>query len=96
LSKFPSIRRDIAIVVDEAVSFAAVRRSVEQAAGELLRDLLLFDIYSGEKIESGRKSLALGLILQADSQTLTDQEVESVVALVLARLADDLNASLRS
>ena len=96
LSKFPSIRRDIAIVVDEAVSFAAVRRSVEQAAGDLLRDLLLFDVYIGEKIDSGRKSLALGLILQAGSQTLTDQEVESVVARVLARLADDVDASLRA
>jgi phenylalanyl-tRNA synthetase beta chain len=96
LSKFPSIRRDIAIVVDEAVSFAAVRRSVEQAAGELLRDLLLFDVYRGEKLDSGRKSLALGLILQAGSQTLTDQEVESVVTRVLARLADDVDASLRS
>ena len=96
LSKFPSIRRDIAIVVDEALSFAAVRSSVEQGAGDLLRDVLLFDVYIGEKIDSGRKSLALGLILQASSQTLTDQEVESVVARVLTRLAEDVDASLRS
>ncbi len=95
LSKFPSIRRDIAIVVDDAVSFAAVRRCVEHAAGDLLRDMLLFDVYAGEKIDSGRKSLALGLILQARSQTLTDQEVESVVARVLSRLAADVDASLR-
>ncbi len=96
LSKFPSIRRDIAIVVDAGVSFGTVRRCVEEAAGDLLRDLLLFDVYAGEKIDSGRKSLAFGLILQASSQTLTDQEVESVVARVLARLAADVDASLRS
>jgi phenylalanyl-tRNA synthetase beta chain len=96
LSKFPSIRRDIAIVVDQEVSFAAVRHCVEQAAGDLLRELLLFDVYVGEKIDSRRKSLALGLILQAVSQTLTDQDVESVVNRVLARLAADVDASLRS
>jgi phenylalanyl-tRNA synthetase beta chain len=96
LSKFPSIRRDIAIVVDASVGFGAVRDCVRGAADELLRDLVLFDVYVGPGIDSGRKSMALGLILQADSQTLTDEEVESVIARVLARLAADLNAALRS
>lgn len=96
LSKFPSIRRDIAIVVNAAVAFDSVRHCVEDAAGELLRDLLLFDVYIGDKIESGRKSMALGLILQADSQTLTDQDVESVMARVVDRLATDVNAQLRT
>jgi phenylalanyl-tRNA synthetase beta chain len=96
LSKYPSIRRDIAIVVDIGVAFAAVRRSIEAAAGEWLRDLVLFDVYVGDKIDSGRKSMALGLILQAPSQTLTDQEVESVVGGVLRRLEADCGAQLRS
>jgi len=96
LSKFPSIRRDIAIVVDDSVCFGAVRDSIWAAAGELLRDLVLFDVYVGPGIDSGRKSMALGLILQADSQTLTDEGVESVITRVLARLAADLNAALRA
>lgn len=96
LSRFPSIRRDIAIVVDAVVDFAAVHACVEAAAGDLLRDLVLFDVYSGQRVQSGRKSMALGLILQADSQTLTDQDVESVVARVLDRLRADIGAELRS
>ncbi|MGB5832717.1 MAG: phenylalanine--tRNA ligase subunit beta [Thiohalocapsa sp.] len=96
LSKFPSIRRDIAIVVDLGVSFQAVRDCLSDAVGDLLRDLVLFDVYVGERVDSGRKSMALGLILQADSHTLTDHEVQSVIARALDRLAVDLNATLRS
>ena len=95
LSKFPSIRRDIAIVVDGDTPFTRVQECVRTAAGELLRELVLFDVYVGEKVESGRKSMALGLILQADSQTLTDQQVESLMARVLDGLARELRAELR-
>ncbi|MCW8906986.1 MAG: phenylalanine--tRNA ligase subunit beta, partial [Sedimenticola sp.] len=63
LSKFPSIRRDIAIVVDEKVSFDEIRDTIRDNVPEILRDILLFDVYTGEKVDSGRKSLALGLIL---------------------------------
>jgi phenylalanyl-tRNA synthetase beta chain len=96
LSKFPSIRRDIAIVVETGVAFDAVKHSIQDAAGDLLRNCLLFDVYAGDRIDSGRKSMALGLILQASSQTLTDQDVEVVVGRVLDRLAADLGAELRS
>ena len=96
LSKFPSIRRDLAIVVDDAVPFDAVARVAREAAGALLRELVLFDVYIGEKIDSGRKSMALGLILQATSQTLTDDDVAAVVARVLAALRTGLNAELRA
>ena len=96
LSKFPSIRRDLAVVVDETVPFEAVERLALEAAGELLRDLVLFDVYAGEKIDSGRKSMALGLILQATSQTLTDDDVAAVVDRVLAMLRKELNAELRA
>jgi phenylalanyl-tRNA synthetase beta chain len=95
LSKFPSIRRDIAIVVDTSVTFDAVSRCVRDAAGDLLRDFLLFDVYAGDRVDPGRKSMALGLILQASSQTLTDQDVEAVTARVLDRLAEDVGAELR-
>jgi phenylalanyl-tRNA synthetase beta chain len=95
ISRFPAIRRDIAIVVDQGVSDADVARCIRSAASDLLRDLILFDVYAGENIDSGRKSLAFGLILQASSQTLTDEEVEGTVSRVLARLESDLGARLR-
>jgi phenylalanyl-tRNA synthetase beta chain len=95
LSKYPSIRRDLAIVVDVGVDFTQIEQSVRNAAGELLRNLILFDVYIGEKIEWGRKSMALGLILQATSQTLTDDDVAQVMARVLMGLESDLGAELR-
>jgi phenylalanyl-tRNA synthetase beta chain len=95
LSRFPAIRRDLAIVVDAEIPFERVRHCVSAAASDLLRDLVLFDLYEGEKIDSGRKSLALGLILQASSQTLTDQDVEKTISRVLAGLENELGARLR-
>ena len=95
LSKFPSIRRDIAILVDAGVSRAQIEACIAAAEPELLKAVLLFDVYQGDKIEPGRKSLALGLILQASSQTLTDQEVDRSMAQILARLESDIGARLR-
>jgi len=96
LSKFPSIRRDLAIVVDANVTFETLRHVVQAAAGDLLRDLVLFDVYVGEKVDSSRKSMALGLILQDVSQTLTDDDVAAVVERVLAALRRDTGAELRA
>jgi phenylalanyl-tRNA synthetase beta chain len=95
LSKFPSIRRDIAIVVDAGVSRAQVEACIAAAEPGLLTEIVLFDIYQGGNIDPGRKSLALGLILQASSQTLTDQEVDRSMARILARLESDIGARLR-
>ncbi|MET0101834.1 MAG: phenylalanine--tRNA ligase subunit beta [Sedimenticola sp.] len=95
LSKFPSIRRDIAVVVDQDVEFNSVEACVRRAAPKTLKDILIFDVYTGEKVDSGRKSLALGLILQETSHTLTDDEVDGVMELVLKALSDELNAQLR-
>ncbi|MDJ0807051.1 MAG: phenylalanine--tRNA ligase subunit beta [Gammaproteobacteria bacterium] len=95
LSKYPSIRRDIALVVDQAVSFQAIRSCIRDVAPKNIQDIRLFDVYTGENVDSGRKSLALGLILQEKSHTLTDQEVDDVVNTVLKGLAEDLDAKLR-
>jgi phenylalanyl-tRNA synthetase beta chain len=95
LSKFPAIRRDIALVVDRGVSYAQVRQRVLAAAPEILKDIGLFDVYTGQNIEPGVKSLALGLILQASSHTLTDQEVDAAVQQVITTLERDLGAQLR-
>ncbi len=95
LSKYPSIRRDIAIVVDEQVGFNEIRQTISESVPEILREILLFDVYTGEKVDSGRKSLALGLILQESSHTLTDEKVESVMAQVISSLKERYNAQLR-
>jgi len=95
VSKFPMIRRDISIVVDQAVTADNVRETINKAAPETLKKIELFDMYMGEGIDSGRKSLSLGLILQDISRTLTDSEIEQVMQRVIEQLRGDLGATLR-
>ncbi len=96
LSPYPSVRRDLAFVVPETVSWAALESSVRAAAGPSLRDLTLFDRYVGKGVETGCKSLAMGLILQEESRTLTDREVDQVVAEVIAALRGQHGAEIRA
>lgn len=95
ISRYPSIRRDISIVVPETVSIAEIRETVKQAAGELLSELVIFDIYRGSGIDSGLKSVALGLILQDYSRTLTDIDGDAVVQAVVGQLHKSHQANLR-
>jgi len=95
VSRFPQVRRDLALVVDESVGFDAIRERVLAAASSLLRDLVLFDVYRGAGIESGRKSVALGLILQDEGRTLTDTEVDQVITAVREALGSGLGATFR-
>jgi phenylalanyl-tRNA synthetase beta chain len=95
ISRYPSIRRDLAVVVDEAIAVDDLRTVVRSAAGELLQELVIFDVYQGKGIESGRKSIAFGLILQDSSRTLTDKDTEALVARVTQRLGDSIGATLR-
>jgi phenylalanyl-tRNA synthetase beta chain len=95
ISKFPSVRRDLAIVVDESVALAVLQENVTVSASGLLSELRIFDIYRGPGVDSGRKSIALGLILQDSSRTLTDTDADAVVTSVVARLRDVLSASIR-
>jgi phenylalanyl-tRNA synthetase beta chain len=95
ISKFPSVRRDLAIVVDESVALAVLQENVSVSASGLLSELRVFDVYRGSGVESGRKSIALGLILQDSSRTLTDVDADAVVTAVVARLRDELRATIR-
>lgn len=95
LSKYPSVRRDLAFVVPEQVSWAEMQATAEAAAGQALRGLVLFDRYAGKGIESGFKSLAIGLILQDESRTLADRDVDAVVAEVVAALDRQHGAVIR-
>jgi len=95
ISRFPAIRRDLALVLAETVAAQDVLDHVRRLAGALLVNLELFDEYRGEGIDSGRKSLALGLTLQDTSRTLNESDVEAVVGRVVAGLKADFAAQLR-
>ena len=95
ISKFPRVRRDLAIIVDESVPLAVLQENVTVSASGLLSELRVFDVYRGPGIETGRKSVALGLILQDSSRTLADVDADAVVTAVVARLRDELSATIR-
>jgi phenylalanyl-tRNA synthetase beta chain len=95
LSKFPEVRRDIAIVLDDEIAGARVLETAREAAGELLVNLKLFDVYRGQGIENGKKSIALGIVLQHRERTLTDDEVAGIIDRIVAALATQCGATLR-
>jgi len=96
LSRYPSVRRDIALVVPETTPWAALQATLETALGPLLREVRLFDRYVGPGLDTGSKSLAMGLIMQDVSRTLTDRDADQAVAIALEALAKDCGARLRS
>lgn len=96
LSRYPSVRRDLAFVVPETVSWAALETTARRAAGPSLLALRLFDRYVGKGVETGCKSLAMGLILQEESRTLTDRDIDAAVAQVIAALRGEHGAEIRS
>jgi phenylalanyl-tRNA synthetase beta chain len=95
LSKFPSVRRDLALLVEDAVSAAAITRVIEECSETAIREISIFDIYRGQGVAEGYKSVALALVLQDFAQTLTDTEIDAIFRKVLDTLAAKLNAKLR-
>jgi len=95
-SRFPSIRRDVAVVVDEAVTAEALQQVAERSAGPLLQHLVVFDVYRGKGVDTRRKSVALGLILQDVSRTLTDEDADKTMRSVMLQLERELGATIRT
>ena len=95
LSRFPRVRRDMALLMDTTVSHQALIECIRENAPEFLIDVIAFDVYTGEKIDKGKKSIALGLILQHESRTLEDSEVDDAVARVVAAATERFGAVLR-
>ena len=95
LPKYPTVSRDLALVCDEAVTVAQAEDVITAAAGKLLRNVKLFDIYRGVGVAEGKKSMAFSLELRADDRTLTDTDSEAVVNKVLEALKEQLDAVLR-
>jgi len=96
IARFPSVSQDLALVVDEDFSAQKVQEAIVGAGGRLLRRVELFDLYRGEQIPSGKKSLAYSLTYQAEDRTLTDDEVAKVQKRIVRRLAEELGAALRA
>ena len=95
ISKYPSIRRDIAVIVDDKITADELRDAVASSAPDLISSVRIFDIYTGPGIEAGRKSVALGLILQETSRTLTDDDADSAMAAAVRKLQEKYAAELR-
>jgi phenylalanyl-tRNA synthetase beta chain len=96
VSKFPEVRRDLAVVVDKNVSAAELMNNVRTVAGSYLTDLRLFDVYEGKGIDPKRKSLALGLTFRDQSRTLSDDDINATMDQVIDLLEKNYNAELRN
>ena len=96
LSKYPSNRRDITLIVDDHVSVKEIRSNIEQMNITSLQNIEVFSIYKGKGIPETKKSVSLGLILQEFSRTLTDKELEQTVLSIISQLKNKVGAEIRS
>ena len=95
LPKFPEVRRDLAILLDESVTYADLRKSAFRVGKKLLKQVGLFDVYRGDKIAEGKKQYALSFVLQDLEKTLTDNDVERVMSKLLSTFQNEFGAVLR-
>ena len=95
LPKYQSVKRDLALLVDNAVTFADIERIAHAADRKLLREVSLFDVYEGDKLPAGKKSYAVSFILQDDDKTLTDKQIEVVMKRLIAAFEQQVGAQLR-
>ncbi len=95
ISKFPRIKKDLALVVDKAMEAQTISKVIKQAGGKLLIDIEVFDVYTGEHVGEGRKSIAYALSFGADDRTLTDEEINNTLNKIILATEKELNAELR-
>ncbi|MEX0965407.1 MAG: phenylalanine--tRNA ligase subunit beta [Pseudohongiellaceae bacterium] len=96
LSRFPEVSRDLAILIDDACSAADILANVRENAGEHLRGLRIFDVYQGDAVAKGKKSIALGLTWQHPSRTLSEDDINTIISKCVNGLQDKFNANLRN
>ncbi len=96
LPKFPSVRRDIALIVDEAIPAAGILKEIDNIGSNLIEDAEIFDVYTGEHVEEGKKSVAVSLQLRASDKTLTEEEINKVQEKAVKKLGLALGAELRT
>ncbi|OGT54697.1 MAG: phenylalanine--tRNA ligase subunit beta [Gammaproteobacteria bacterium RIFCSPHIGHO2_12_FULL_41_15] len=96
ISKYPSVKRDLAFLVDEAVSIAELDTHIQHSCKGLFKEVVVFDVYRGEGVPAGQKSVAVGLILQNPTQTLDESEITAIIQRVIAGLQREFNITLRA
>ncbi|SCX80163.1 phenylalanine--tRNA ligase subunit beta [Flavobacterium caeni] len=95
IPKYPEVRRDLALLVDQAVSFESIYKIARQSEKSLLKDISLFDVYEGNNLPEGKKSYAVGFVIQDHTKTLTDEQVEKVMGKLQQNFEKELGAVLR-
>lgn len=95
ISKFPSVSRDLALLVDKNITFADIERVTYKTEKKLLREMSLFDVYEGNKLPEGKKSYAVNFVLQDSEKTLTDKQIDTVIQKISSNLEKELGAKLR-
>ena len=95
LPRFPSVRRDLALLIDEGVRYADLEKAARQCEKKFLTEINLFDIYKGKGIEPGRKSYALSFIFRDDEKTLTDKQVDAVMEKLMGKFREEFSAEIR-
>ena len=95
LPKFPAVTRDLAVVCDTDVTVGALEKVIAKAGGQLLRDIKLFDIYTGTGIPEGKKSVAFSFVMRSDTETLKDTDIDAVMKNILSSLEAELGAVIR-
>jgi phenylalanyl-tRNA synthetase beta chain len=95
IPKYPEVRRDLALLVDDSVAFEAIYSIARQTEKSLLKDVNLFDVYRGKNLPEGKKSYAVSFILQDNSKTLTDEQIDKIMSKLQKNMESELGASLR-
>ena len=95
LPKYPAVRRDLALLIDKSVKFGDIERLAYQTESKLLKEVTLFDVYEGKNLPAGTKSYAVSFLLQDESQTLNDVQIEKVMNKLIQAMQTKLNAQLR-
>lgn len=95
ISKFPSVKKDIALVIDKDTEAIELAKSIKKACGSNLKDIEIFDVYEGKGIEEGKKSLAYSLTFSSQDKTLTDEEINPLLEKIVEQTGKDFGAKLR-
>ena len=95
ISKFPAVKRDLALLIDKKVQFAEIEKIAYETDKKLLKSVELFDVYEGKNLEAGKKSYAVSFMLQDENATLNDKQIDKVMQKLIANLQNKLDAKLR-
>jgi phenylalanyl-tRNA synthetase beta chain len=95
IAKYPEVRRDLALLLDESVSFESVYTIARQSEKILLKNIILFDVYTGSNLPDGKKSYAVSFTMQDQSKTLTDEQIDKVMSKLQKNFTVELGATLR-